>query len=284
MLNKWRANLQYLLPKRLLSRLIGYFADKHYGYLTHWVIKRFIHFYQVDMSESQESDPTYFDTFNEFFTRALRADARPISKNAKTLVYPSDGRISQKGIIDFGRIIQAKGHDYYVYELLGGNTELAKEFDHGKFITFYLSPRDYHRVHMPVDGTLRQMFHVPGELFSVNPDTSSYIPKLFAHNERVITIFDTEVGTIAIVLVGAAIVASIETVWGGIVTPAGKKIQQWQYQCQTPPIQLDKGDEMGRFKIGSTVILLFRRHAINFIHSFRQNQIIKMGTPMATYQ
>lgn len=281
MIDKLQVALQYILPKRALSRLVGYLAAANAKGLTQFVIRQFIRYYKVDMSEAQQSEPAQFLSFNDFFTRELKPGARPIVEGEDTLAHPADGRVSQKGSIRFDRIIQAKGHDYSVKDLLGGNEELAKEFDDGTFTTIYLSPRDYHRVHMPIDGTLRQMTHVPGELFSVNPLTAQYVPELFARNERVVTVFDTAVGPMAMVLVGATIVASIETVWAGTIAPAGGHISHWNYQ-QPEQISLKKGEEMGRFKLGSTVILLFGKDAIKLDPSVRSGEVTRMGSCYAT--
>ncbi|MFM2484844.1 archaetidylserine decarboxylase [Celerinatantimonas yamalensis] len=281
MLEKLQVALQYILPKQLLSRLIGYLAAARAGRLTTWLIKQFIRRYRVDMSEALEPNPSAYLTFNAFFTRALKADARPIIEGDESLAQPADGRVSQQGRIRFDRIIQAKGHDYSVRELLGGESCLADEFADGTFVTVYLSPKDYHRVHMPIDGQLREMIHVPGELFSVNPITARYVPELFARNERVIAIFDTAIGPMAMVLVGATIVASIETVWAGTIAPAGGQINSWNYQ-HPEPINLKKGDEMGRFKLGSTVILLFGRDAIDFANTVRQGEVTRMGEMLAS--
>lgn len=281
MLEKLQVALQYILPKHLLSRVIGFLADARAGQFTTWIIKQFIRRYRVDMNEAQHSNPSDYPTFNDFFTRALKPGARPIVENEQDIAHPADGRVSQLGPIHFGRIIQAKGHDYSTRALLGGNEALAEEFERGKFATIYLSPKDYHRVHMPIDGTLRQMIHIPGELFSVNPITANHVPGLFARNERVVVIFDTAIGPVAMVLVGATIVASIETVWSGTVAPASKQINHWNYQSQAP-IFLKKGEEMGRFKLGSTVVLLFAQDAIDFAKSVRQGDVTRMGSLLAT--
>ncbi|CAG8998718.1 MAG: Phosphatidylserine decarboxylase proenzyme [Candidatus Celerinatantimonas neptuna] len=281
MLDKLQVALQYILPKHLLSRVIGYLADARAGQLTTWIIEQFIRRYRVDMNEAQQSNPGDYSTFNEFFTRELKPGARPIVEGEQKLAHPADGRVSQLGPIHFGRIIQAKEHNYSTRALLGGNEALTREFEGGKFATIYLSPRDYHRVHMPIDGTLRQMIHIPGELFSVNPVTANHVPGLFARNERVVAIFDTAIGPLAMVLVGATIVASIETVWSGTVAPVSKRINHWNYQSQAP-ISLKKGEEMGRFKLGSTVVLLFAKDAIDFAKSVRQGDVTQMGSLLAT--
>lgn len=282
MLDKLQVALQYILPKRLLSRMLGYLASAQAGWLTTWTIKRFVRYYQVDMREAKEPNVENYPTFNAFFTRELKPEARPISDVENSLVLPVDGRVSQVGPIHFDRLIQAKGHDYTVRDLLGGDEQLSREFADGKFVTIYLSPRDYHRVHMPIDGTLRTMVHVPGELFSVNPITAQYVPELFARNERVVTIFDTAVGPMAMVLVGATIVASIETAWAGTIAPTGGQVSTWQYK-EPQPIALKKGDEMGRFKLGSTVILLFGQDAIDLSDDVRRGEVTRMGAPLGDH-
>lgn len=283
MLDKLQVAFQYILPKKLLSRLLGYLASARCGRITTWVIHQFIRYYKVDMSEALDSNPQNYPTFNAFFTRELKPDARPLVEGDTTLAIPVDGRVSQVGPVRFDRLIQAKGHDYSARELLGGNETLADEFADGQFVTIYLSPKDYHRVHMPIDGTLRTMVHIPGELFSVNPVTAKYVPELFARNERVVTIFDTAVGPMAMVLVGATIVASIETVWAGTIAPAGGHISTWQYQTPTP-ISLKKGQEMGRFKLGSTVILLFGRKAIELADEVRRGEVTRMGAHLGDFR
>ncbi|WP_139215088.1 archaetidylserine decarboxylase [Oceanisphaera psychrotolerans] len=270
--------LQYLLPKHLLSRLIGRLAAMEGGKLTQWLIRRFIRQYRVDMSEALHEDPTHYASFNDFFTRALKEDARPLVAGEQLLAMPVDGAISQLAPISQGRIIQAKGHDYSARTLLGGDKELAAPFMGGDFATIYLAPRDYHRIHMPIDGVLKTMIYVPGELFSVNPLTASRVPELFARNERVVCIFDTPAGPMSLVLVGATIVASIETVWAGTVTPpAGKRIQRWDYDPATAP-RLAKGDEMGRFKLGSTVVCLFAPGSVTLSESQLPGTPTRMGT------
>jgi len=261
-----KINLQYITPKHLLSRLVGKLAAAEMGGLTHWFIKIFIKHYRVDMTEAQQENPTAYRTFNAFFTRALKPDARPIEGGDNVLVHAVDGAVSQFGDIITDRIFQAKGHDYSLTTLLGGIPDLAQPFKGGKFATVYLSPRDYHRIHMPVDGTLTDMVYVPGDLFSVNPLTAANVPNLFARNERVVAYFDTPVGKMAMVLVGATIVASIETIWSGTVTPpAGKNVQHWRYEQDAEScIKIAKGDEMGRFKLGSTIVVCFEPDKIDF--------------------
>ncbi|WP_048308290.1 archaetidylserine decarboxylase [Halomonas sp. PR-M31] len=243
--------IQYPLPHHLISRLAGTLADARTPWLKNMMIKRFISTYGVDMSQAQEPDPTAYPCFNDFFTRALKDDARPIGDG---IVSPADGFLSQFGNVEHGTLIQAKGQTYSVSSLLGGDDQRADPFQQGSFATVYLSPKDYHRVHMPVTGTLREMTYVPGRLFSVNLATADQVPGLFARNERLVCLFDTDRGPMAMVLVGAMIVAAIETVWAGQITPLSKRIQTTRFDT---PIELAKGTEMGRFKLGSTVILCF---------------------------
>lgn len=266
MLDWFKVNLQYILPKHLLSRLVGKFAAAEAGGVTTAFIKFFIKKYNVDMSEALYPHPEHYKTFNEFFTRQLKPEVRQIAEGDDVLIQAVDGAVSQFGDIHQDSIFQAKGHNYSLTTLLGGKPELAKPFKNGKFATIYLSPKDYHRIHMPVEGTLTDMVYVPGELFSVNPLTAENVPGLFARNERVIAFFDTPVGKMAIVLVGATIVASIETVWSGTVTPpAGKNVQHWQYESDDEAaVKLEKGDEMGRFKLGSTIVVCFEKDQIEF--------------------
>lgn len=249
--------LQYPLPHHALSRLTGKFAQCDNPWVKNTLIKAFIKRFNVDMSQALEPDPTAYATFNDFFTRALKADARPLGDG---ILSPADGTLSQYGRLQAGQLVQAKGHTYSAQTLLGGETALAEEFLGGSFATVYLSPRDYHRVHMPVTGTLREMIYVPGRLFSVNQATADYVPGLFARNERLVCIFDTEQGPMAMVLVGAMIVAAIETVWSGQVTPLSGDPQRMQFG---QPITLAKGAEMGRFKLGSTVVMCFAK-PVNF--------------------
>jgi phosphatidylserine decarboxylase len=279
-LDWFKIHVQYILPKHLVSRMVGWLAAAEAGVITQFFIRTFIKAFKVDMSEAKFSDPTHYNTFNAFFTRQLKDDIRPIEDNEKQLCHSVDGRVSQFGKIIGDAIFQAKGHNYSLTTLLGGKPELASVFKGGDFATIYLSPKDYHRIHMPIDGKLTDMLHVPGELFSVNPLTAANVPGLFARNERVVTIFDTPVGKVAIVLVGATIVASIETVWAGNITPpAGKTVQHWQYEDQD--IQLSKGDEMGRFKLGSTIVVCFEPNAVEFT-DLQAGMVTRLGEPFAT--
>lgn len=281
MLDALKVNLQYILPKHLLSRLVGRLAAANAGGLTTWLIELFIKQYKVDMSEAQYPHAHQYASFNAFFTRELKPGVRPVDDDPSSVVHAVDGTVSQCGDINDDRIFQAKGHDFSLTSLLGGKPELAKPFKGGQFATIYLSPRDYHRIHMPIDGTLTDMLYVPGELFSVNPLTAENVPSLFARNERVVALFDTSVGKMAIVLVGATIVASIETVWAGTVTPpTGKTVQHWQYDNPQAPIFLKKGDELGRFKLGSTIVMCFEPDAVSF-NDMAAGDITRLGRAFA---
>ncbi|WED21611.1 archaetidylserine decarboxylase [Vibrio sp. JC009] len=281
--DKIKIGFQQWGPKHAITRLAGLFASAKLGGLTTAVIRLFIKQYKINMSEALYSDPAYYDTFNNFFVRELNPDARPVAEGESVIVHPADARTSQFGPIENGRLIQAKGHDFSAQELLGGDKDLYEEFAEGNFATLYLSPSDYHRVHMPCDGTLRQMIYVPGELYSVNPLTAENIPELFARNERVVCIFDTEFGPMAHILVGATIVGSIEVVWSGTITPPrGNTVYRWDYPAEGPKaVVLKKGEEMGRFKLGSTVINLFAKDKIRFDDSMQQGEKTILGTPYA---
>jgi len=257
--DKIKITLQYIMPKHAISRLTGKLASAKMGWLTTKLISMFIKAYDINMAEAKLKKASDFDTFNNFFTRELEEGARTIDNSEDTICYPVDGAISQQGDIIDGQLIQAKGFNYSLSSLLGGDEETAAPFQGGKFSCIYLAPKDYHRIHMPMAATLREMIYVPGELFSVNPLTAQNVPDLFARNERVVAIFDTEFGELAMVLVGATIVASIETTWAGTITPpAGKDIFRWQYPKDgADAIHFNKGDEMGRFKLGSTVVSAF---------------------------
>jgi phosphatidylserine decarboxylase len=249
---------QYLLPHHLLSRLLSRLTHARAGAVKNFLIRGFSRLYHINLDEAASSNPADYEHFNAFFTRALKPGVRPMEGGEKVVVSPVDGTVSQCGLIEDGRIFQAKGRSYTTRQLLGGDARLAELFEGGEFATIYLSPTDYHRIHMPLDGTLHEMVHVPGRLFSVSPATTRIIPGLFARNERVVTLFDTEAGPMAMVLVGAIFVASVETVWGGVITPpAGKKVRSWDYRGSDQPTVLTKGEEMGRFNMGSTVVLLF---------------------------
>jgi phosphatidylserine decarboxylase len=282
-LDKFKIAMQYAMPKHSISRMVGKLAAAKAGGLTTALIKLFIKQYKIDMSEAKYPDPAHYKTFNEFFTRPLKEGIRPLAEENDIIAHPVDGAISQLGDVVDGQIIQAKGHDYSLQALLGGNEEDTAPFLGGKFATIYLAPKDYHRIHMPVDGTLSKMIYVPGDLFSVNPLTAQNVPNLFARNERVVAIFETEIGPLAMVLVGATIVASIETIWAGTVTPpAGKDVFSWNYPTTGDnAITLKKGEEMGRFKLGSTVILAWGANQAEFLSDQHPETVTRMGTPFA---
>ena len=268
---------QNLRPTLGVTARGGRFASPRAGGLTTSVIRRFVARYRVDMSEAANPDIASYATFNDFFTRALRDGARPLADAA--VVSPVDGAVSQLGPIEHDQIFQAKGHRYSTTALLGGDAALAAQFDHGSFATIYLSPRDYHRIHMPCDGRLTRMVHVPGDLFSVNPITARGVPGLFARNERVVCLFDTPLGPMALVLVGATIVGSMATVWHGQVNPPRVgEVRSWDYAGQQ--IVLRKGQEMGRFLLGSTVVLLFQKDAVQFQPDWNAARAVRLGEAM----
>jgi len=282
-LDKFKIAMQYAMPKHFVSRMVGKLAAAKAGALTTTLIKLFIKQYKIDMSEAQYSDPAHYKTFNEFFTRPLKDGVRPLTTDSDIIAHPVDGAISQLGPIVEGQLIQAKGHNYSLQALLGGSEQDTAPFLGGDFATIYLAPKDYHRIHMPIDGTLSKMIYVPGDLFSVNPLTAQNVPNLFARNERVVAIFDTEIGPLAMVLVGATIVASIETIWAGTVTPpAGKDVFSWNYPTSGDnAITLKKGEEMGRFKLGSTVILAWGADKADILDDQKPGTVTRMGTPFA---
>jgi phosphatidylserine decarboxylase len=271
--------LQHVLPKQALTRLAGSVAGLQGGAGTTALIRRFIRRYGVNMSEAAEPDPAAYATFNAFFTRALRPGVRPLA--SADWLSPVDGAISQFGPLDGERLFQAKGHSYTATSLVGGDAGLAREFHGGHFATLYLSPRDYHRIHMPAPGRLRQMIHVPGALYSVNPATARGVPDLFARNERVICVFDGAYGPFVMALVGATIVGSMATVWHGVVNPPRPGTsRQWRYDGR--PVQLAQGDEMGRFLLGSTVVMLFPPGPLRFNATWQPGGAIRMGETMAS--
>ena len=270
---------QYLAPKQALTLFAGWVARARGGAVTTALIRWFIGRYGVNMAEAAQPDPAAYASFNEFFTRALRPDVRPL--DGADLLCPVDGAISQFGAVQGGRIFQAKGHDYSATALLGGDAALAAHFHGGHFATLYLSPRDYHRIHMPCAGRLLRMVHVPGELFSVNPTTARGVPGLFARNERVVCVFDAEHGPWVMVLVGATIVGSMATVWHGVVNPPRPgTVREWGYLEQA--IDLPRGAEMGRFLLGSTVVMLFPAGPLRFNASWAPGGAIQMGQAMAS--
>lgn len=273
---------QYLLPHHAISRLVLWVTRCRIVWLKNGLMKWFIKRFNVNMAEAEQTDYRQFESFNAFFTRALKSDARPQASGSDTILCPVDGAVSQAANIYNDTIFQAKGHDYSATTLLGGDPQIAQQFSNGLFATLYLSPCDYHRIHMPVTGHLKQMIYVPGRLFSVNPKTVRCIPGLFARNERVVALFDTEFGAMAMVLVGAINVACIETVWHGVVTPPHRHaVQRWDYSEQTP-VHLAKGEEMGRFNMGSTVVCLFANDKVHLDPSIVPAAAIQMGQSLAT--
>jgi len=270
---------QYLMPKRALTLWAGRAAAARGGAATTAVIRWFIRRYGVDMSEAADPEPAHYPTFNEFFTRALRPGARP--QAAADLLCPVDGAISQFGAIAGADIYQAKGHHYTTQALLGGDAQLSAQFGNGHYATLYLSPRDYHRIHMPCGARLTRMVHVPGELFSVNPATAASVPGLFARNERVVCCFDAVFGPFVLVLVGATIVGSMATVWHGVVNPPRPgRVREWRYDDRD--LRLERGEEMGRFLLGSTVVLLFPPGPLRFDPAWSPGASIRVGEAMAT--
>ena len=270
---------QYLLPKKLLTRFAGLVAGARMGGLTQWIVRRFVAKYQVDMGEAADPRIESYATFNDFFTRALREGARPIA--AAPFVCPVDAAISQFGPIEHDQLFQAKGHSYSTRALVGGDQALAHRFDQGHFATLYLAPKDYHRIHMPCEGRLKRMIYIPGDLFSVNPLTARHVPGLFARNERVVCEFECAHGPMVMVLVGATIVGSMATVWHGVVNPPRtSEPREWRYDDQQ--IVLGKGEEMGRFLLGSTVVMLFPQNTLSFTPDWAPTRPVRLGESMGT--
>lgn len=279
MSDRFRVLAQYFLPKQALTVLAGKLAHLRGGALTTGVIRWFVRRYGVDMSEAADADIASYASFNDFFTRPLREGVRPLA--AADFICPVDGAISQFGRIEGDRILQAKGHRYSTTALVGGDRDLAACFENGSFATIYLSPRDYHRIHMPCGGRLTQMIYVPGSLFSVNPATVRGVPDLFARNERVVCVFESAKGPFVMVLVGATIVGSMATVWHGTVNPPrSRDICKWRYDDRD--IRLAQGDEMGRFQLGSTVVLLFPAGDLQFIRDWAPGRSVRLGEIMAS--
>jgi len=269
---------QYLLPKGALTNFAGRVAGAKGGDKTTRLIRWFVTKYDVNMDEAANPDIASYHSFNEFFTRALKPGVRPLAK--ADFVCPVDGRISQFGAIEGDQIFQAKGHKFSTTALVGGDASLAKHFEHGSFANLYLSPRDYHRIHMPCDAALKRMIYVPGELFSVNPTTARGVPGLFARNERVVCEFDTAFGPFVMVLVGATIVGSMATVWHGLVNPPRlPKVTEWTYKKNE--FVFKKGEEMGRFLLGSTVVMLFPKDTLHFNQQWQPAGPVRLGELMA---
>lgn len=275
-----KVNLQYFLPKHILTRAVGLLASAKLGKATTFAIEQFAKVYNINLDE-MEGDISNYQTFNDFFARPLKYNARPIDAEANSVVFPSDGKISQFGKLKDNFQLQAKGH-YFTTEALLGDDKDAKLFDNGSFMTVYLSPQDYHRVHIPMKGKLLKMTHIPGELFSVNPLYVHNIPELYSRNERIVCLFETAIGKMAVIFVGAAIVRSISTAWAGTVAPA-KSCQPTVTDYSKQKFEYEKGEEIGRFFMGSTVICLFEKDKINFETTLEAEQKVKLGEKMAQF-
>ena len=272
---------QYLLPHHFLSKMMSKFTHCENETWKNLFIKQIIKHYQVNMDEAVISDINAFKSFNDFFTRELKPSARVFANQINDIACPADGAISQAGLIKEGHIFQAKGKIYTAIDLLGGDSDRAEPFIDGSFATIYLSPRDYHRLHMPLTGTLKEMVHIPGRLFSVNKTTTESVSRLFARNERVVALFDTEAGPMALILVGAIFVSSIETVWHGVVTPPSiSKVRSWKYDEKAPTLK--KGEEMGRFNMGSTIIVLFGKNKTQWNKTIVADSPVKLGEQMGS--
>jgi phosphatidylserine decarboxylase len=273
---------QYLLPQHLCSQWLGKLTHSPNKIIKNFIIQQLINIYGINMDDALESDPSVYPDVNAFFTRALKPDARSFPNQVDAIACPADGQISQLGRIAQGQIFQAKGKQFSACALLGGDEQRSAVFNQGQFATIYLSPKDYHRLHMPVTGTLTEMIHIPGRLFSVNTTTTNTVPNLFARNERVCCFFDTEAGPMVLVLVGAIFVSSIETVWQGVITPPTKNsLQHWDYRQQ--PLTLVQGQEMGRFNMGSTIIVLFADDKIRFENTLKAGAQVRLGRTMGTF-
>lgn len=275
-----RTLAQHLLPQRLIAKLADLSANCNTTWVKNYLINYFIQRYAVNMSEAIEPNPFAYANYNKFFTRQLKPECRPIDNSPSAIVSPADGAIAQIGNIVAEQIIQAKGHSYSLISLLA-NDPCSQDFINGKFVTIYLAPKDYHRVHMPLDGKLKKMWYVPGKLFSVNNHAAENIPSVFARNERVIALFDTQAGPMAVILVGAMIVGSIEMAWAGCITPPHtQQIKAWSYNASA--VQIAKGNEVGLFKLGSTVIVLFGAEANNWDVNIVKDYGVKMGAKIGS--
>ena len=271
---------QYFFPKQALTAFAGWVASRERGWVTTEIIRRFVAKYQVNMDEALDPNIKSYRSFNDFFTRALKPGARPLAK--ADFICPVDGAISQFGAIEKDQIFQAKGHSYSTTAVVGGDAALAALFQDGSFATLYLSPRDYHRIHMPADGRLSRMIYVPGELFSVNPTTARGVPGLFARNERVVCVFESDRGPFVLILVGATIVGSMATVWHGVVNPPRlQNVKTWNYSDQN--IVLKQGVELGRFLLGSTVVMLFPKGPLQFNQAWAAGRAVRLGEAMGQY-
>lgn len=274
--------VQYILPHHLLSRAVGWLAETRIAAIKNIFISIFVRVFKVDLSEADEPNQQSYPNFNAFFVRELRPQARPLCMETDAVACPADGHLSEIGDIDSGRLIQAKGKSFQLSALLGGDEYMSQLFMGGKYATIYLSPQDYHRVHIPLDAQLQTMVHIPGRLFSVNTATTEMVDGLFARNERVVCLFDTSAGPMAVVLVGAMICASIETSWAGLVTPMKKEVRTIHYPNTVSEVSLSKGSEMGRFKLGSTVIVLFGPDIVEWRKDLHAQSRVRMGEQLGT--
>lgn len=272
--------LQFVLPQHALSRLVLRATRVRAPWFKNWLIRAFMRLYTIDMTEAVQPDPLRYGSFNEFFTRALQPDVRVLARDPREIACPVDGTISEAGKIEGASLLQAKGRHYTLGELLAARG-WATHFEGGSFATIYLAPFNYHRVHMPLSGRLRETVYVPGRLFSVNAATASLVPRLFARNERVLTWFDTAFGEFALILIGALNVGSIATVWAGDITPAPRRVT-----TALPPqeLSLGKGEEMGRFNMGSTVILLFQENRVRWREELRAGVTVRLGQSLGTLE
>lgn len=271
---------QYLLPQHSLSRLVGWFAQTRIGWIKTPLIKLFIKAFGVDLSIAERQQVEDYQDFNDFFTRKLLDGQRPLDTSEAVVLCPADGAISQIGQMEQDSLLQAKGQTYDLQALLGGNVEMAQRYHNGHFATVYLSPKDYHRVHMPLDGTLRETLYIPGDLFSVNQTTAQNVPNLFARNERLVCEFDTPAGPMVVILVGAMIVAGIETVWSGPVAPLKPRLQRQQFNQLPEPVSLKQGDELACFKLGSTAIVLLGENTVQWREDWQAGSATLMGEKM----
>jgi len=285
--NKLFVLLQYFTPQHCLSRFSGWVSNNRWPWLKNTIIRRFIKVFKVNMKEALQEDPEDFGSFNEFFIRHLKPELRPLCNQPKCIISPADGTISQIGEMEKDAILQAKHKPFSLKALVGGDESLANTFYHGHFATLYLAPNNYHRFHMPVDGTLKQMIYIPGRLFSVNTATTTYVDDLFARNERVVCVFETACGPMAVILVGAMLVASIHLAWHGKITPRSpRKISQWTYDEDLETKQklfFKKGEELGYFELGSTVIVLFSEDAAQWHKHLEPNMPVKMGLSLGEF-
>jgi phosphatidylserine decarboxylase len=271
--------LQYLLPQHFLSRIVRLATRSRFAPWKNFLIESFVRRFAVDMTEAAQPDPAAYSSFNEFFTRSLEPSARPVAPGATTVASPVDGTVSAAGRIKGNWLLQAKGREYTLEALLGGELKLADKFRGGDFATFYLAPHNYHRVHMPITGRLAATGYIPGRLFSVNEATAQRVPRLFTRNERLICLFDTDAGRLAVILVGALFVGSMSTVWAGEVRPAARRRSTW-LAAPSAPVELDKGAELGCFNMGSTVIVLFEPGKMRWHSAFNAGASVRMGAPI----